>query len=188
MVDAWEDFWNGEAPEDIVGTPEFEQMFLPWFVFGYVPNLLAGTVDDEDDAQDDDAEEEIGPAAQGRLAFGERVPASWPTSPLALEWLATQGDRGDALNRQYAETACRSPLSVFVIEGVVAGQSLDIRDVLTGARFHVLETGASRTLRVADLLFASVLTIDGISVMFGASPYVVPADWHNRSSMGASAS
>jgi hypothetical protein len=49
----------------------------------------------------------------------------------------------DALDRQYAQTASRSPLSVSVIEGVVPGQSLDIRDVLTGARFRVLEPAAS---------------------------------------------
>jgi hypothetical protein len=180
LLDAWEDFWNGEAPEDLVGTPEFEQMFLPWFVFGFVPDPLAGIVDDEDDAQDDEPEEDIGPAGHGRLALGEPVADAWPERPLAFEWLAAQGDRVDALDRQYAQTASRSPLSVFVIEGVVPGQSLDIRDVLTGARFHVLEAGASRTLSAADLLFASVLTIDDVSVMFGASHYVVPPDWHTR--------
>jgi hypothetical protein len=163
LLDAWDDFWNGKPPEDIVGTPEFEQMFLPWFVFSYVPVLLGDTpVDDADDATEADE------------------PSDWPEQPLALEWLATQRPVGDALDRRYAETACRSPLSVFVVEQTVPGQSLDVRDVLTGARFHVLEAGASRTLRAADLLFASVLTIDGVSVMCGASHYVVPPDWHTR--------
>jgi hypothetical protein len=146
LLDAWDAFWNGEAPEDIVGTPEFEQMFLPWFVFGYVPDPLAGTVDDEDDAQVEEAED-IGPERQGRPALGERVPTPWPEQPLAFELMAAQGDGLDAIDRRYAETACRSPLSVFVVEAAVPGQSLDIRDVLTGERFHVLKAGASRTLR-----------------------------------------
>jgi hypothetical protein len=45
LVDAWDDLWNGEPPEDIVGTPEFEQMFLPWFVFSYVPDPFADAPD-----------------------------------------------------------------------------------------------------------------------------------------------
>ena len=80
LLEAWEDFWNGEAPEDIVGTPEFEQMFLPWFVFGYVPDPLAGIVDDEDDVQDEEAED-FGPEGQGWLVPGERVPTPWPVQP-----------------------------------------------------------------------------------------------------------
>lgn len=155
LHDAWADFWNDEAPDDRVGTPEFEQMFLPWFVFSYVPDR--------------------------GLPFEERrAHALWPERPLALEWMAAHAGPRDPLDRQYAETAARSPLSVFVVEGVVPGESIDLRDVLTGAHFHVLERYASRSLRAADLLFASVLTLDGVSVMFGASPYVVPADWHTR--------
>ena len=158
LLDARDDFWNGEPPEDIVGTPEFEQMFLPWFVFSYVPDPFADTPDDEDDGDETMEADEC---------------SDGPEQPLALEWLASQCPVVDALDRRYAETACRSPLSVFVVEQAVPGQSLDVRDVLTGARFHVLEAGASRTLRAADLLFASVLTIDAVSVMFGASHCVV---------------
>ena len=143
LIDAWYDFWNGEPPEDITGTPEFGQMFLPWFVFSYLPPE-AGDEGEADEREDD-----------GMVA-GPDAGVEWPTRPLALEWLAHQR-LVDALDRRYAETACRSPLSVFVVEAVVPQQSIDIRDVLTGARFHVLETGASRTLRVAGLVVASVI-------------------------------
>ena len=84
------------------------------------------------------------------------------------------------LDRAYIETACRSPMSVFAVEQVTAGRSLDLKDVLTGARFHVLEQGASQTLRPADLIFTRVLTIDGVSLMLGAAPFVVPPRWHTR--------
>lgn len=34
---AWEDFYTGRPPEgEIHEAPEFEQMFIPWFVFGFV--------------------------------------------------------------------------------------------------------------------------------------------------------
>ena len=62
MVHAWEDFWNYEdVPEHLTTTPEFEPMFIPWLVLGFVP-----------DSEVDDAD------------------AGWPTQPIGLEWLATR--------------------------------------------------------------------------------------------------
>ena len=35
---AWEDFWvYDEVPDDMPSTPEFDTMFVPWFVLGFVP-------------------------------------------------------------------------------------------------------------------------------------------------------
>jgi hypothetical protein len=44
----------------------------------------------------------------------------------------------------------------------------------------VLEQSASQTLRPADLLFTRVLTLEGSSVMMGASPFIVPPRWHTH--------
>lgn len=44
----------------------------------------------------------------------------------------------------------------------------------------MLEQGASQRLRPADLLFTRVLTLDGASIMIGASPFIVPPRWHTR--------
>jgi hypothetical protein len=38
----------------------------------------------------------------------------------------------------------------------------------------VLERGASQKLRPADLIFARVLTIDGVSIVLGTAPFIVP--------------
>ena len=152
---AWEQFWNhADVPDDLATTPEFDQMFIPWFVFGFV-------LEPDPDEDDDDL-------------------GDVPRRPIALEWLDATDAVVPDLNRTYAETACRSPLSVFVVEQVTEGRSLDLKDVLTGARFHVIEQGASRTLREADLVFTRVVTVDGISLLLGASPYVIPPRWHTR--------
>ncbi len=152
MVHAWEDFWNyDDVPEHLATTPEFEPMFIPWLVLGFVPDL------DVDEAEDD-----------------------WPSQPIGLAWLASTEAVVPELDRSYIEIACRSPMSVFAVEQVTPGRSLDLRDVLTGSRFHVLEQGASRTLRPADLVFTRVLTIDGVSLMLGAAPILVPPRWHTR--------
>jgi hypothetical protein len=152
IVHAWEDFWNYEdVPEDLVTTPEFDPMFVPWLVLEFVP-----------DAESDDADDD------------------WPTQPIGLEWLATTESNVSDLDRAYIETACRSPMSVFAVEDVTAGRSLDLKDVLTGSRFHVLEQGASQNLRPADLIFTRIVTLEGVSLMFGAAPFVVPPRWHTH--------
>jgi len=71
-------------------------------------------------------------------------------------------------------------MSVLAVEEVTVGRSLDLKDVLTGSRFHVLEQGASQTLRPADLIFTRIVTLDGVSLMFGAAPFVVPPRWHTH--------
>ena len=152
IVHAWEDFWvYDDVPDDMVTTPEFDPMFVPWLVLSFVPDLEADEAD-----------------------------ATWPTEPIGLAWLATTDAEVPDLDRAYIETACRSPMSVFAVERVIPGRSLDLKDVLTGRRFHVLEQGASRSLRPADLFFTRVVTIDGVSVMLGAAPFIVPQRWHIR--------
>jgi hypothetical protein len=84
IVHAWEDFWTYEdVPEDLGTTPEFDSMFVPWLVLGFVP-----------DAHSDDAD------------------VDWPTQPIGLEWLATAESNVSDLERAYIETACRSPMRV----------------------------------------------------------------------------
>jgi SEC-C motif-containing protein len=152
MMHAWEEFWNYEdVPEDLPTTPEFDPMFIPWLVLGFVPDPNA-----------DEAERD------------------WPDDAIGQTWLATTEAEVPDLDRAYIETACRSPMSVFAVEQVSLGRSVDLKDVLTGSRFRVLERGASQTLQAADLIFTRVLTIEGVSIMLGAAPFVVPPRWHTR--------
>ena len=152
IAHAWEDFWvYDDVPDDMPSTPEFETMFMPWLLLGFCPDP------ESDEARND-----------------------WPEQPIGLEWLVTQGARIPDLDRAFIETACRSALSTLVVEEVAPQRSLDIKDVLTGKRFHVLEQGASQRLQRGDLLFTRVLTLDGASIMFGAAPFIVPPRWHTH--------
>jgi hypothetical protein len=99
-------------------------MFVPWFVTGFV-----------------------------RDPHGEHIEPHWPDVPVGLHWLNTAAPPLDALEREWLLAACASPMSVFAIEAADPGRSLDIRDVLTGRRFHVLEQQASRTIKPKDLCF-----------------------------------
>jgi SEC-C motif len=147
--EAWDEFFLWAAPEDIEATREFGTTFDPFFVFAFVPDSAA-----------------------------DEVPDGWPTEPLALHFLHHEGEAAPAFHREFVQQACKSPASFFVVEAVTPGRSLDIKDVLTGRRFHVLEQSASQTLAAGDLTFTRVVTAGGASILIGACPWVIPASWH----------
>lgn len=148
--EAWDEFfsWN-DVPENIESSKEFGTTFDPFFVFDFVP-----------DAAED-------PPLDG-----------WPTEPLALHFLHHEVEPAPEVHREFIEQACKSPASFFVVQAVIAGRALDIKDILTGQRFHVLEQSASRTLHIGDVIFTRVVTAGGGSIMIGACPWVIPASWH----------
>jgi len=148
--EAWDEFflWN-DVPDDVDGSKEFGTTFDPFFVFAFVP---------------ESAEDEL--------------PAGWPTEAVALHFLHHDVESVPAFHHEFIEQACKSPASFFVVEAVAPGRSLDIKDILTGRRFHVLEQSASQTLKVGDLTFTRVITAGGASILIGACPWVIPASWH----------
>ena len=147
---AWEDFWlYDDVPEDMPAEPEFDAMFTAWFTLGFVPDPECP----------------------------ERTP-DWPVEPLGLHWLASLGGDVEAMDRAFVLQACRSPLSVFVVEQVTPGQSVDVKDILTGRSFHTRELTASRSLRAGDVVFTRVVTVDDVSLLFGMAPYAAPPAFH----------
>jgi hypothetical protein len=148
--EAWDEFflWN-DAPDNVEDSKEFGTTFDPFFVFAFVP---------------ESAEDEL--------------PAGWPTEPVALHFLNHEVESAPDFQYEFIEQACKSPPSFFVVEEVAPGRSLDIKDILTGRRFHVLEQSASQTLKVGDLTFTRVITAGGVSILIGACPWIIPASWH----------
>ena len=106
------------------------------------------------------------------------LPPGWPTEPVALHFLHHEVESCPDFHREFIEQACRSHASFFVVESTAPGRSMDLKDILTGRHFHVLEQSASRMLRAGDLTFTRVVTAGGASIMIGASPWVIPPSWH----------
>jgi hypothetical protein len=152
FAQAWEEFFLWDSvPDDVGESREFGTTFDPFFVFSFVP----------DPAADD-------------------LPSGWPTEPLALHVLHQEVESCPDFHREFIVQACASPPSFFVVESTAPGRSIDLRDILTGRRLHVLEQSASGTLRAGDLTFTRVVTAGGASIMIGASPWVIPPAWHLR--------
>ena len=136
-------------------------MFVPWLTTMFVP---------ESTEYDEDEEREV--------ARREASDAPWPTEPVALHWLASEAPTLDLFDRQWIAAVCRSPMSAFVVEDVVPGRSVDLKDILTGKRFRVLEQSASQTFQRHDVTFSRIVTLGGVCVMFGTTPWVIRAEWH----------
>ena len=147
--EAWEEFFLWDAvPDDIDNSREFGTTFDPFFAFSFVPDAA------------------------------EAVPPGWPTEPAALHFLHQEVESCSDFDREFIEQACKSHPSFFVVERTVPGRSIDLKDILTGRHFHVLEQSASRMLRTGDMTFTRVVTAGGTSIMLGASPWVIPPSWH----------
>ena len=150
--EAWEEFFAGaDVPEQVEESREFGTTFDPFFVFSFVPDP----------------------------AHGE-LPEGWPTEPVALHFLHHEVESCPDSQREFIEQACRSHPSFFVVEATVPGRSIDLKDVLTGRRFHVLEQSASQTFQSGDLTYTRVVTAGGASIMIGAAPWIIPPAWHVR--------
>lgn len=67
-----------------------------------------------------------------------------------------------------------TPPSVFQVESVVPGRSIELIDRLSLTRHHVLEAMASRSLVPHDLVLARVLDLPDFSLLMGLHPRALP--------------
>jgi hypothetical protein len=150
FAEAWEEFFVWDSvPGDVDASREYGTTFDPFFVFSFVPD-----------------------AADSEPLTG------WPSEPLALHFLHHEVESCPDFQREFIEQACRSHASFFVVEAADPGRSVDLKDILTGRRFHVLEQSASRTFQPGHLTYTRVVTAGGASIMIGAAPWIIPASWH----------
>jgi hypothetical protein len=104
------------------------------------------------------------------------IPEGWPTASLGLTWLASGTSSVSDFEETFIVTAARSPYSLLLVESVVPGWSLAVKDLLTGRRFRVVDPEISQRVRLEQILFSAVLTIDGVSTLLGCACHAVPSD------------
>src|SRR5262245_35938329 len=108
---------------------------------------------------------------------GVEIPEGWPSAPVGVTWLASASPGVGSDEQTFILTAAKSPYSFLVVESVVSGWSLVVRDLLTGQKFRVVEPQTSARVLCEDILFSAVLTIDGVSTLLGCGSRSVPSDW-----------
>jgi hypothetical protein len=150
---AWKYFCAGTVPlEHAAEDPDFEQLFLIWFLFDWQK-----------------------PGTSLKLSTRK-----WPARPIAASFLDELGLILPPLDERVTRAALAAPLSFSVVEAVAPGRSIDLRDILTGARHTVLERSASQSVQAGCLVFAKVLTVDAVSIMLGSGHRLIPPAFHNR--------
>ncbi len=119
-------------------------VFMPWFFYHWVPGSRSASVS-----------------------------AQIGTFPLAAAYLHGGGPL-DALSRRYLEAGIGSAFTFLDLVEVSPGWGFWARDALTGVESSVIEKSASQTVRKGDILFAKIISIDGLAILDGCSAIPFP--------------
>lgn len=80
----------------------------------------------------------------------------------------------DPAVRRYLESCLSTPLSFHEITAVERGRSFRARELLFGDECAVHERSATETMQAGDLLYGSLVPIDGIVVLEACSSVLIP--------------
>ncbi len=95
-------------------------------------------------------------------------------STVADAFLADAGQRCTPEEQRWLEAQRRSWLSIWEVEDVEPGRSLELHDLLSGQRRSVRETMASRSLVRRDAILARVVDYDGQALLCSIHPTSLP--------------
>jgi hypothetical protein len=101
-------------------------------------------------------------------------PGDLDAFPVVSAYLAGRGRHEDSLAVHYLEACRSSSFSFLDLLEVSPGSGFAVKDALTHWQGFVTERSASRTVQKGDILFARVVTHDGLSVLDGCSPVAFP--------------
>ncbi|MCX6537492.1 MAG: SEC-C domain-containing protein [Acidobacteria bacterium] len=141
---AFEEFYAGSPdPEDPMTRGQWEQLFLPWFAFDFIP----------------------------RPPKRAKQTASWPVTTLAEAYLSAHGQHVPAAEVRLLRAGIEAPLSFMVVTSAEAGKSVDLRDILLGDVHHVVERSASTSLRPGHVVLSRVIADGDLAIMSGLGPF-----------------
>ncbi|MCF6354749.1 MAG: MbcA/ParS/Xre antitoxin family protein [Candidatus Polarisedimenticolaceae bacterium] len=151
VAEAWDEFslWN-EVPMDPETEPELDTVFLPWFLFNWIPG----------NAEVDAAKH-------------------LPEMQVAMHYLKRKGPQVDSFHRRFIEEACSQPYSFFQVTDADPDRSLLLKDILLGREVTVHEHQASTILHRGDAIFTRIITMDDVSIMVGGAPAIIPPRYLN---------
>ncbi|MEK7285515.1 MAG: SEC-C metal-binding domain-containing protein, partial [Chloroflexota bacterium] len=93
---------------------------------------------------------------------------------VAGRFLAERGERLSGEERAWLEAQSRSWLSIWEVQSARPGESLDLEDLLTGERRHVVEASGSRMLVPRTAVLARIVDHGGLSLICGSHPQPLP--------------
>ncbi len=142
------DFCLEDLPEEIDRELIFNNFFIPWLLFNWIPEEDFGV-------QKFDSQKTI---AQNYIATSERN-----LSSEVMHFI-------EAMNQTY--------YSFYSVQEVVLEKYLVVKDILLGIEHTIKEKLATRTIKRGNILFGRILTLDNQSIFVGMAPYIIPVGYH----------
>ena len=149
LESAWEEFhgYIEDAPE--IGDEQivFEQAFMPWFLYNWIPDI-----DDE-------------------------LIADLPETIAAEHYLTRYPYRLDSYQKSFIHANLESLYSIYEVTHVVKQQSITLKDILRGHHITIHEKRGSESLEKGHIIMARVVTINEDSIACGIYPQPLPSQY-----------
>jgi hypothetical protein len=146
---AMQEFLLWPEPEDEISEEMIDRvapLFWPWFLFNWEYDSV-------------DAE----------------VALSGPENRTVAELYAEERtSKLDSMERRLIENINRKPYSFWEVLNVVKGRSIKLQNIFTGSCIEVQERSGSEYLNPADLLFGRAVSVDGVGMLIGLGPTIIP--------------
>src|SRR5439155_17397777 len=94
--------------------------------------------------------------------------------PSAAAYLAREGGRVPGFTTRYLLACLDSAFSFLDVVEAKPGSGIEMRDALTGWHGFVAEKTASQTVKVGDIIFGNIVTLDDVSILDGCAPISIP--------------
>jgi hypothetical protein len=146
------DFYPNELPQEMDEDILFNNFFMPWLLFNWIP--------------DDDFDIPL-----------ERYDAELT---IAENYLNNYKDRLSPIEKRFIETIIKTHYSYYSVLDVVLEKSITVKDVLLGTTHLIKECEGTRQLKRGDIIFSRILTLDEQSIFIGMAPFIIPSGYHTN--------
>lgn len=147
MLVAQDDLFPEEISDSIDQELFFEQFFLPWFLFNWVPC--------------EDFE----------------IKNFNPDKTIAENYLKIHKDKLNRVEQEFIETMSKTYYSFYTVFAVDVDKSLTIKDILLGETHKIKERQGTHFLKRGDVIFSRILTLNDQSIFIGMAPLTIPAQY-----------
>lgn len=145
------DFYPEEdLPEAIDKEALFDRLFLPWFLFNWVP---------EDD-------------------FGLENFDS--TLRIAQNYMKYHEDRLNSETKAFIDAMNKTYYSFYSVHQVEIDKSVLVKDIFLGTIHKIKEKSGTYQIKRGDIIYSRILTMEEQSIFVGMAPFIIPTSCHSE--------
>ena len=139
----------GEERADAAGEDPDLALFLPWFLYTWMPEPV-------------------------RVAARPSRDPDPTTDTIAARLLAERRATLGVTAARFIEATIRAPFSFHDVIATDPGRTIRLRDIFLDREADVAEESGSRMLQPGDILYGRVVAIDGVHLLIGSGSVVIP--------------